>query len=79
MSIHGGYVVYPQATTASAEPWHQWRSMGFHPVWFDRASMVIGRPVRPDAWQCKRGCGTLVWDPATHIENVCRTWEPVAG
>lgn len=28
---------------------------------------------------CRRGCGTLVHDPAKHIQNVCTTFNPVVG
>lgn len=28
---------------------------------------------------CRRGCGTLVWDPEAHMQNVCRDFNPVVG
>ena len=31
------------------------------------------------AFFCRRGCGTLVWNPEEHMENVCTKFEPVAG
>lgn len=36
-------------------------------------------PKQSKLFQCRRGCGTLVWDVEAHIKNVCTTWEPVAG
>ncbi len=67
------------------DPWEaekrkdaQLRSQGFSPVW--TGAMVIGGPyTRPDHWQCRRGCGTLVWDPEAHMANVCIEWNPRAG
>jgi len=31
------------------------------------------------AYQCKRGCGCLVWDIEAHIENVCKEFNPIVG
>jgi len=30
-------------------------------------------------YECRRGCGTLVWDAEAHIKNVCTEFNPVAG
>ena len=30
-------------------------------------------------WGCRRGCGCVVWDTDTHIENVCREFNPIAA
>lgn len=27
------------------------------------------------AYKCKRGCGTLVWDIESHVQNVCKSKE----
>lgn len=43
------------------------RSQGF--IWDDNA----------EAWQCRRGCGCLVWNVADHTTNVCTKFEPRAG
>jgi hypothetical protein len=48
------------------------RGMGFHPVWSTHG-------VAPEYYQCRRGCGTLVWDPEAHMKNVCTIFEPVVG
>lgn len=32
-----------------------------------------------DAYECRRGCGCLVYDPETHSNNVCLEFNPVAG
>jgi len=26
------------------------------------------------AWDCRRGCGCVVWDVVAHIQNVCTVW-----
>lgn len=31
------------------------------------------------AYQCRRGCGTLVWDTQAHSKNVCPEFNPVVG
>lgn len=43
------------------------RSQGF--IWSDKV----------EAWQCRRGCGTYVWNVADHTVNVCRNFNPVVG
>lgn len=52
------------------------RANGFHPVYVRR-----GDTFSEDLayYQCRRGCGTLVWDIETHIKNVCPKFEPVVG
>ena len=58
--------------------WQKFRSMGFTPLWF-KETVIGDGPQRPDAWACRRGCGTLVWDPKTHMENICIGWAPRVG
>jgi hypothetical protein len=60
-------------TAAEMEAHHrqyELRAMGFQPI-FDNGFLTY--------YQCRRGCGTLVWDPETHMENVCREFSPVVG
>ena len=33
--------------------------------------------IEGDLYACQRGCGCVVWDINTHIENVCTDWTPV--
>ena len=61
-----------------APAWEKYRSMGFYPRWY--SDMLLGSPApKPDAWECRRGCGMLVWDPEAHIETTCPEWAPRVG
>jgi len=31
------------------------------------------------AYRCRRGCGTLVWDTDAHSKNVCTEFKPIVG
>lgn len=52
------------------------RPLGFVAM-FRRSS--IGKVNGIDYYLCRRGCGTVVWNPEIHMKNVCPTFEPVAG
>lgn len=52
------------------------RAMGFHPVYMREGSALHEKLVH---YQCRRGCGTLVWDINDHMKNVCREFNPVVG
>lgn len=57
----------------------KWRPLGLHPVYQQGKYTMGGSPLYLDYFQCRRGCGTLVWDPEAHIKNVCTKWEPVVA
>jgi hypothetical protein len=50
----------------------KWRPRGFDAI-FNKHSTSVSH------YRCRRGCGTLVWNPEDHIKNVCVMWEPVVG
>lgn len=76
MSMSGfEFSYYPQEEKHVPE-WAKYRSMGFTPVWF---ADMLGGPTKPDAWECRRGCGSVVWDCEAHIETVCPEWAPRVG
>lgn len=54
------------------------RGMGFYPVWV-RETIIGGGYQAPDFYQCRRGCGGLVHDPAEHMKNVCPEFRAVVG
>ena len=51
----------------------KYRPQGYEPVW-DRGSYA-----KILYYKCRRGCGTLVWNPEEHSQNVCTKFNPVAG
>lgn len=56
----------------------KWRPLGLIAV-HGPAHTMGGQALYIEHYRCRRGCGTLVWNPQEHIDNVCREWHPVAG
>lgn len=67
------YVPSPEEKQAA-----EYRPLGFEPIWTERYSSSYRRDAIL-AWKCRRGCGTVVWDVADHIKNVCKEWSPIVG
>lgn len=64
------------------DPWEikaaKYRPLGFEAVF--AKSDFIGRQSLPvEYYLCRRGCGTLVWNPEDHMKNVCTQFNPRAG
>jgi len=54
----------------------KWRVQGFDAK-FSYGSFYNVTGV--EYYRCRRGCGTLVWNPEDHMKNVCTKFEPVVG
>ena len=72
------YDWFDRTPTEAENTGNRWRSQGLHPVYKDAHTMG-GSPLYIQYYECRRGCGTIVHDPATHIKNVCPEFNPVAG
>lgn len=66
-----------EITTEASRVGGRWRIQGLHPV-FKSPTTMGGQPLYIDYYQCRRGCGTIVWNPQEHIDNVCREFNPVS-
>lgn len=52
----------------------------YRPLGFDRLIIpTTSGTVACQVYRCRRGCGTLVWNPEEHMKNVCTQFNPRAG
>ena len=72
------YDWFDRSPTEAKKSGEKWRVQGLHPVYADAHTMG-GQPLYIDHYECRRGCGCLVWNPTEHVKNVCTEFNPVAG
>jgi len=68
----------PEPPDPYKEEAKKYRPLGLEAV-FEKSDFIGPQVLPIKYYKCRRGCGTLVWDPEEHIKNVCTEFNPVVG